>query len=125
MPTVLTKRVSVLVERVHELVPKERWSKRYDHINHFEETLAREGLAPHLRGIRHCLAQLDDNRRQDSASDRQQVRRKYQIRIRAPCLQRGLHLRAVAVDVPAGTPRDGRELPGAPHVQPLRARLSS
>src|SRR5205814_10673734 len=67
--------------------------------DHFEETLAREGLAPHRRWIRHCLAQLDDNRRQDSASDRQQVRRNYQIRIRAPCLQRGLHLRAVAVCV--------------------------
>jgi len=34
---------SVLVERVHELVPKARWSKRYDHINDFERLLIDEG----------------------------------------------------------------------------------
>jgi len=34
---------SVLVERVHELVPKARWSKRYDHINEFERLLTDEG----------------------------------------------------------------------------------
>ena len=33
----------VLVVRVHELVPKERWSRRYDQINDFEATLAAEG----------------------------------------------------------------------------------
>ena len=33
----------VLVVRVHDLVPKARWSKRYDHINAFEQTLADEG----------------------------------------------------------------------------------
>ncbi|MGE3180501.1 MAG: PPK2 family polyphosphate kinase, partial [Phycisphaerae bacterium] len=33
----------VLVVRVHELVPKEIWSRRYDHINHFEKMLAEEG----------------------------------------------------------------------------------
>ena len=33
----------VLVVRVHDLVPKERWSKRYDQINEFEATLAAEG----------------------------------------------------------------------------------
>lgn len=33
----------VLVVRVHSLVPKERWSKRYDQINAFEQTLANEG----------------------------------------------------------------------------------
>ncbi|MFN2270167.1 MAG: polyphosphate kinase 2 family protein [Anaerolineae bacterium] len=33
----------VLVVRVHELVPKEVWSKRYDQINAFERTLAEEG----------------------------------------------------------------------------------
>jgi PPK2 family polyphosphate:nucleotide phosphotransferase len=33
----------VLVVRVHGLVPKERWSRRYDQINAFEETLAAEG----------------------------------------------------------------------------------
>ena len=35
---------SVLVERVKDLVPKRVWSARYDHINHFEETLADEGV---------------------------------------------------------------------------------
>lgn len=33
----------VLVVRVRELVPKERWSRRYDQINDFERTLADEG----------------------------------------------------------------------------------
>jgi PPK2 family polyphosphate:nucleotide phosphotransferase len=33
----------VLVVRVHELVPKEVWSKRYHHINDFERMLADEG----------------------------------------------------------------------------------
>jgi PPK2 family polyphosphate:nucleotide phosphotransferase len=34
---------SVLVERVHGLVPKDVWSRRYDEINAFEEMLSREG----------------------------------------------------------------------------------
>lgn len=33
----------VLVVRVHELVPKEIWSRRFDQINHFERMLAEEG----------------------------------------------------------------------------------
>jgi len=33
----------VLVVRVHDLVPEERWSKRYHHINEFERLLAEEG----------------------------------------------------------------------------------
>ena len=33
----------VLVVRVHELVPKAIWSRRYDQINDFEEMLAEEG----------------------------------------------------------------------------------
>jgi PPK2 family polyphosphate:nucleotide phosphotransferase len=33
----------VLVVRVRELVPKSRWSRRYDQINEFEATLAAEG----------------------------------------------------------------------------------
>jgi PPK2 family polyphosphate:nucleotide phosphotransferase len=33
----------VLVVRVHSLVPEERWSRRYDHINAFERMLADEG----------------------------------------------------------------------------------
>jgi PPK2 family polyphosphate:nucleotide phosphotransferase len=35
----------VLVVRVHNLVPKEVWSKRYEHINSFERMLAEEGTA--------------------------------------------------------------------------------
>ena len=33
----------VLVVRVHELVPREVWERRYDHINHFERLLADSG----------------------------------------------------------------------------------
>ncbi len=33
----------VLIVRVHELVPKEVWAKRYDQINAFEQTLVEEG----------------------------------------------------------------------------------
>jgi len=33
----------VLVVRVHDIVPKEVWSRRYDQINDFERTLATEG----------------------------------------------------------------------------------
>ena len=33
----------VLVQRVHNLVPKEIWSKRYEHINGFEKTLYENG----------------------------------------------------------------------------------
>ena len=33
----------VLVVRVHNLVPPEVWSRRYEHINHFEKLLADEG----------------------------------------------------------------------------------
>jgi PPK2 family polyphosphate:nucleotide phosphotransferase len=33
----------VLVVRVHDLVPKERWAKRYDHIRAFEQMLVDEG----------------------------------------------------------------------------------
>ncbi len=34
---------SVLIERVHELVPKKVWSRRYDHISNFEKLLSDEG----------------------------------------------------------------------------------
>jgi len=33
----------VLVVRVHDLVPKKVWKRRYDHIRHFEQMLADEG----------------------------------------------------------------------------------
>ncbi len=35
---------TVLIERVHDLVPKGVWSVRYDHINTFEKMLADEGV---------------------------------------------------------------------------------
>lgn len=35
---------SVLVERVHEIVPKSVWSHRYDQINDFERMLSHEGV---------------------------------------------------------------------------------
>ena len=34
---------SVLIERVHGIVPKKIWQKRYQEINEFERTLAEEG----------------------------------------------------------------------------------
>jgi PPK2 family polyphosphate:nucleotide phosphotransferase len=34
---------SVLIERVHDLVPKGVWSRRYEHINAFEKLLSDEG----------------------------------------------------------------------------------
>jgi PPK2 family polyphosphate:nucleotide phosphotransferase len=34
----------VLVVRVHNLVPKSVWQKRYDHINHFEQLLVDSGV---------------------------------------------------------------------------------
>jgi polyphosphate kinase 2 (PPK2 family) len=34
----------VLVARVHKLVPKNTWERRYDHINHFESLLADSGI---------------------------------------------------------------------------------
>ena len=33
----------VLIARVHQLVPKDRWKRRYEHINAFEKMLADEG----------------------------------------------------------------------------------
>lgn len=33
----------VLIVRVHDLVPETQWSRRYDHIRHFEQMLADEG----------------------------------------------------------------------------------
>jgi PPK2 family polyphosphate:nucleotide phosphotransferase len=45
---------SVLVERVHALVPKKRWSRRYDHINEFERLLVDEGTT-----IIKCFLHID------------------------------------------------------------------
>src|SRR5207253_440369 len=35
---------AVLVERVHNLVPKKQWQARYEHINAFEKMLSDEGV---------------------------------------------------------------------------------
>jgi len=40
----------VLIQRVHKMVPKEVWSKRYDHINAFERMLA-GGLRTHEHAV--------------------------------------------------------------------------
>jgi PPK2 family polyphosphate:nucleotide phosphotransferase len=45
---------SVLVERVHELVAKNRWSRRYDQINEFERLLTDEGTT-----IIKCFLHID------------------------------------------------------------------
>ena len=34
---------TVLIEHMHDLVPKSTWSRRYDHINAFEKELSDEG----------------------------------------------------------------------------------
>ena len=39
-----TGKTAVLVERVHKLVPKKVWSKRFDQINDFEKMLDRNGV---------------------------------------------------------------------------------
>lgn len=63
---------SVLVERVHELVPKDVWSRRYEHINAFEKLLTDEGTTVvkfffHIsKGEQRerLLARLDDKQKQ-------------------------------------------------------------
>ena len=62
---------SVLVERVHKLVPEKVWSKRYDRINEFERLLADEGTTIlkfflHISKAeqkRRLQARLDDKKR--------------------------------------------------------------
>jgi PPK2 family polyphosphate:nucleotide phosphotransferase len=62
----------VLVVRVHDLVPKELWSKRYDRINEFEKTLAQSEthilkfflhISPEEQ-LRRFKARLEDPHRQ-------------------------------------------------------------
>lgn len=62
---------SVLVERVHSLVPKKVWSRRYERINEFEKLLADEGTTIikfflHIskdEQKRRLQARLDDKKR--------------------------------------------------------------
>jgi PPK2 family polyphosphate:nucleotide phosphotransferase len=63
---------SVLVERVHKLVPKDTWKRRYDHINHFERLLHDEDTTVvkfffHIskdEQRERLLARLDDKQKQ-------------------------------------------------------------
>ena len=58
----------VLVVRVHEFVPKERWSKRYDQINAWEATLAAEGTTI-LKFMLHISPEEQLQRFQDRYDD--------------------------------------------------------
>jgi PPK2 family polyphosphate:nucleotide phosphotransferase len=59
---------SVLVERVKDLVPKKVWSKRYDHINAYEELLADEGTVI-LKFFLHISKDEQKDRLQDRLED--------------------------------------------------------
>jgi len=54
----------ILVVRVHELVPKSVWSKRYEHINAFERMLADEGTTI-LKFYLHISPEEQKDRLQD------------------------------------------------------------
>jgi PPK2 family polyphosphate:nucleotide phosphotransferase len=58
----------VLVVRVHDLVPKERWSKRYAQINAFETLLADEGTTI-LKFFLHISKKEQKKRLQDRLDD--------------------------------------------------------
>lgn len=59
---------SVLVERIHDLVPKKVWSKRYDQINQFEKLLADEGTVI-LKFYLHISKQEQKERLEDRLKD--------------------------------------------------------
>jgi PPK2 family polyphosphate:nucleotide phosphotransferase len=59
---------SVLVVRVHNLVPKERWQGYYDEINHFEQLLADNGTAI-LKFFLHIDREEQRRRLQDRYAD--------------------------------------------------------
>jgi len=75
----------VLAVRVHNLVPKEVWSKRYDEINAFEEELANEGthiLKFYLHidkkeQLDRFRDRLDDSRRHWKISEADYAEREY------------------------------------------------
>jgi PPK2 family polyphosphate:nucleotide phosphotransferase len=60
---------SVLVERVHDLVPKKVWSKRYDRINEFEKLLAGEGTTI-LKFFLHISKETQKERLQKRLDDK-------------------------------------------------------
>jgi PPK2 family polyphosphate:nucleotide phosphotransferase len=75
----------VLVARVHDLVPKEVWSKRYDRINEFEKNLAQNGthivkFFLHISAdeqLRRFKARLDDPRKQWKIAESDYTERAY------------------------------------------------
>ncbi len=60
---------SVLVERVHELVPKKVWMRRYDLINQFEKLLASEGTTI-IKFFLHISKEEQKNRLQSRLDDK-------------------------------------------------------
>lgn len=58
----------VLVVRVHDLVPEERWRRRYDHIRHFEQLLVDEGTTI-VKLFLHVSAEEQRERLQDRIDD--------------------------------------------------------
>src|SRR3954469_23436825 len=60
---------SVLVERVHKLVPGAVWKERYDHINAFEKLLADEGTTI-LKFFLHISKQEQKERLEDRLKDK-------------------------------------------------------
>jgi len=75
----------VLIARVHELVPEEVWSKRYDRINEFEKTLAQNDthilkfylhITPDEQ-LRRFKARLDDPHKQWKISEDDYLERAY------------------------------------------------
>ena len=76
----------VLVARVHRLVPKEIWSKRYDQINDFEQLIATENNTSILKFFLHISKEeqlarfkkrLDDRTRQWKISESDYKEREY------------------------------------------------
>jgi len=76
----------VLVVRVHELVPENVWSKRYDEINDFEALIAKQNNTTTLKFFLHISKQeqlarfakrLDDHERQWKISDSDYKERDY------------------------------------------------
>ena len=60
---------SVLVERVHKLVPTDVWKIRYDHINNFEKLLADEGTTI-IKFFLHISKEEQKRRFQDRLKDK-------------------------------------------------------
>src|SRR5262249_28057853 len=60
----------VLVARVHKLVPKSVWSKRYDHVNEFERLLDAEGGLKILKFFLHISKDEQKRRLEERVKDR-------------------------------------------------------